>query len=132
MKEHKYPEIINITQQMLSIDYTSMMAHKILQQTYKIRGDTNNREKYHTIEFGLLKSILQTGDGKTCETGWHVIQVAEEYFILDMLDAQLTQQSLINLGGTCDKMDVTQDGGNTTYYFDVSLVFEGYKEEMGK
>lgn len=36
MKKSNYEEIIRITQQMLSIDYTSMLAHKILRQTYEI------------------------------------------------------------------------------------------------
>ena len=30
---------------MLSIDYTSMIAHKILRQTYKVIGDTTNAAK---------------------------------------------------------------------------------------
>src|SRR4030095_8777298 len=56
MKKSKYTEIIDATKKMLSIDYTDMEAHKILQQTYKILGDTANRNKYHDIEFGLLNS----------------------------------------------------------------------------
>ena len=63
-------ELIIITKQMLSIDYTSMLAHKILQQTYKMIGDTVNATKYKTIEFGLLNSIVKNGDGKSCATAW--------------------------------------------------------------
>jgi hypothetical protein len=63
---------------MLSIGFTSMFAHKYLQNTYKILGDTDNQKKYHDIEFGLLRSIVNTGNGKTCETGWHVTQIEEE------------------------------------------------------
>ncbi len=111
---------------MLSIDYTSMFAHKYLQQTYKILGDSINRNKYHDIEFGLLFSITKSGDGKTCETGWHVTQVEEEYFILNMIGADLQSQSLISSGkNTCDKMVVkTEEGENMTYYFEVNKVIE--------
>src|SRR6476659_8210151 len=45
MKESKYAEIVAVTKQMLSLDYTDMGAHKILQQTYKMLGDTANAKK---------------------------------------------------------------------------------------
>lgn len=126
IKNKNYQEVINITQSMLSIDYTSMFAHKYLQQTYKILGDTANQKKYHDIEFGLLYSITKSGDGKTCETGWHVTQIEEEYFILSMIGAQLQQQSISRGGNnTCDKMVVKTDAGETkTYYFEANKVFE--------
>lgn len=128
MKKSNYQEIIKITKEMLSIDYTSMIAHKILRQTYKAIGDTINAKKYKTIQFGLLNSIVKNGDGKTCETAWPVIKIEEEYFILDMIDAKLIQQSIDNNGGLCDKMDVKVDNDEKTYYFETSKVFEGYKK----
>jgi hypothetical protein len=128
MDKSNSQEIIKITKQMLSIDYTSMIAHKILRQTYKIVGDTINAAKYKTIQFGLLNSIVKKGDGKTCETAWPVIQIEEEYFILEMVDAKLQRQSIDNDGGLCDKMEVKVDGNKKTYYFETSKVFEGYKK----
>jgi hypothetical protein len=129
MKSSKYPEIINVANKMLSIDYTDMEPHKILRQTYKILGDTVNAKKYHDIEFGLLNSIVKKGDGKTCGTGWPVIQIAEEYFILDMLGAKLIRQSVDNTGGLCDKMEVQTAQGPKTYYFEISKVFGGYNKQ---
>ncbi len=129
MEKSNSQEIIRITKAMLSIDYTSMLAHKILRQTYKIIGDTLNATKYKTIQFGLLYSITDSGDGKSCETAWHVIQTSEEYFILQMLGAELKRQSIDNSGGLCDKMEVkTEEGENKIYYFETSKVFEGYKK----
>ena len=77
MAKSEYSQVIRITQQMLSLDYTSLIAHKILRQTYKIMGDTTNATKYKTIQFGLLNSITHKGDGKTCATAWPIIQLAE-------------------------------------------------------
>lgn len=129
MDNSDYPGIVRITKAILSIDYTDMMAHKILQQTCKAMGDTLNWRKYHDIEFGLLNSIVRNGDGKSCKTGWPVIQVEEEYFILAMLGANVQQQSLVNDGGLCDKMEVKMDNKKKkTYYFDVTMVFKGYKK----
>ena len=129
IEESDYPEIIKITKQILSIDYTDMLSHKILRQTYKILKDEKNEQKYKTIQFGLLKSITNNRNGQTCESGWSVIQVTEEYFILDMLGAKLKSQSIDNTNGICDKMIVqTEEGETKTYYFETSKVFEGYKK----
>ncbi|MBL0336841.1 MAG: hypothetical protein IPP73_16410 [Chitinophagaceae bacterium] len=40
MKIKDYQALIIVTKQMLSIDYTSMIAHKILRQTYGYLGDS--------------------------------------------------------------------------------------------
>jgi len=127
IKNRNYQEVIRLTKAMLSIDYTSMFAHKFLQQTYKILGDSIDRVKYHDIEFGLIYSIIRSGDGKTCETGWHVTQIEEEYFIINfVLDADFREQSISNSDhNMCDKMVVKTDKGETeTYYFEANKVFE--------
>jgi hypothetical protein len=128
MKNSKYPQIIDVAKKMLSIDYTDMEAHKILQQTYKIVGDAANQKKYHDIEFGLLNSIVKNGDGKTCQTAWPVIQVEEQYFILEMLGTKLLKQS-IDPNGPCDRMEVQTEEGKKVYYFGISKVFKGYNKQ---
>jgi len=127
MKQSAYQQIINICKQLLSIDYTSLMAHKIIRQTYEFTGDTLHAKQYKAIQFGLLKSIVANADGTTHETAWPVIQVAEEYFILQMLGAEMHKQTTERNGGMFDKLEVTEDGKEKTYYFEVSKVFEGYK-----
>jgi hypothetical protein len=128
MRKAKYADVVAIAKKMLSIDYTDIEAHKILQQTYKILGDAANQQKYHDIEFGLLNSIVKNGDGKTCQTAWPVIQITEEYFILEMLGAKLLKQS-IDSTGPCDRMEVQTDEGKKVYYFEISKVFKGYNKQ---
>lgn len=134
IEKKNYQEVVNLTKQMLSIDYTSMFAHKYLQQTFKIIGDTVNQKKYKNIEFGLLYSITESGDGKTCETGFHVTQIEEEYFILNMIGAQLQSQSISSGGkNMCDKMIVKLDEGETKiYYFEANKVFEQERKMFQK
>jgi hypothetical protein len=127
MKKAKYADIVEVAKKMLSIDYTDMEAHKVLQQTYKILEDASNQKRYHDIEFGLLNSIVRNGDGKTCQTAWPVIQVAEEYFILEMLAAKLLKQSVAS-GEACDRMEVQADGAQKVYYFEISKIIKGYNK----
>ena len=129
MSESNYDSVISITKNMLSIDYTSMTAHKVLRQTYNIIGDTINSKKYKTIQFGLLKSIVNSGDGKSCKNAWSVIQISEEYFILKMLETKLSTQTIDYNGGVCDKMDVENENGEKViYYFEISNIFNGRKK----
>ena len=121
-----YSEVIRLSKAMLSIDYTSQVAHKYLQQTYKIIGDIAKRNKYHDIEFGLIYSISLSGDAKTCATSWEVVQVEEEYFTLAMIGAKLKKQSIDKSGAKiCDKMEVVnEDGKDEVYYFDITKLFQ--------
>lgn len=123
-----YQEVLTLTQAMLSIDYTSMFAHKFLRQTYKILGDSTNARKYHNIEFGLLHSIIDKGNGKSYETAWPVTQVEEEYFILNMLGINFRSQTLVDTNGyICDKMEGIDENNQTqVFYFDVKKVFAKY------
>jgi len=134
IKNSNYQDVIRLTKAMLSMDYTSMFAHKFLQQTYGILGDTLNQKKYHDIEFGLLNSIINSGDGKSCETGWHVTQIEEEYFILNMMGAQLQSQSISHSRkNACDNMVVKmEDGQINTYFFEANKVFEMESKMFGK
>ena len=124
--------VMRNTKLLLDIDYTSMLAHKYRQQTFKILGDDVNQKKYHEIEFGLLNSIVRSGDGKTCGTAWPVIQIEEEYFILKMSNAALESQRTTTDGGLCDEMTVKTDEGERTYFFDVSRIFEKRREMLDK
>ncbi len=133
MSKSQYDNIISITKKILSVDYTRMLAHKILRQTYKVLGDTVNANKYKSIQFGLLHSIVDNGDGKTCATGWPVIQISEEYFILSMMGAKLISQSLARKDQVvCDAMEVSIEGETKEYYFDIRRIFNEYDKMLKK
>jgi hypothetical protein len=127
-----YSGLIQAGKKILSIDYTDMRAHKVLQQTYKILRDESNWKKHHDIEFGLLRSIVKNGDGKSCKTAWPVIQLEEEYFVLEMLGAKLLKQSIESKGDLCDRMEVSTDEGKAVHYFGVAKVFEGREKRGSK
>jgi hypothetical protein len=135
LKNKNYEGVVRLTKAMLSIDYTSMFAHMYLQKTYKILGDTVNRNKYHAIEFGLIYSIIKSSDGLTCETGWHVTQIEEEYFIINVVLGLEFQQQEISSSkkNTCDKMTLkAEDGKTEIYFFEANKVFEMERKMFGK
>lgn len=128
IKESNYQQIITASKKILSIDYSNMMAHKILSQTYETMSDTINAKKHKTILAGLLNSIIKNGDGNTCKTAWPVIQVTEEMFILQMLGAKIQNIEVGNRSGLCDKFEVEVNKTSINYYFETSNILKGYKK----
>ncbi|HEX4303400.1 MAG TPA: DUF4919 domain-containing protein [Rhizomicrobium sp.] len=124
LKAEDAPVIRDKAEQILSLDFTDMWAHKLLRQSCAILHDDACADLHHFLEFGLLRSITGTGDGKTCATGWEATQVKEEYVMLAMLGLRFTQQALISDGGhACDAMSVVDENGAAqTYYFNIDVM----------
>jgi hypothetical protein len=82
-------------------------------------GDYPAHFRHLAFYYGLLRSITAQGDGRSPETAWKVIAVAEEYAVLRHLDAKVKEQSL--LVGMIDQMECDLDGQSVTFYFDVKI-----------
>ncbi len=109
-------------EKLLSVDYIDMYGQKFLRQSCVLLKDDACAQKAHFVEFGLLQSITTSGDGKTCKTGWDVVMVKEEYFVLAMLNTRVKMQSL---AGGCDVMSVVDsEGKEATYFFRIGAVLE--------
>lgn len=133
-QDGKDQNVMELAQKMLSIDYTSMVAHKYLSLAYKYSGDSLNYHKHFDIEMGLIRSITKSGDGKTCETGWHATQIEEEYFLIRMIEGDFKSQSLIyGKNNTCDKMEFVNKEGKTEYiFFEINKLFESEMKAFKK
>ena len=75
-------KIAAAARRILSVIYIDMDAQKLLRQACTILKDQACADRHHFVEFGLLKSIVTSGDGKSCETGWQAVSIDEEYFVL--------------------------------------------------
>jgi hypothetical protein len=64
-----------------------------------------------------MESLFRSGDGKTCKTAYHAINVNEEYMILDWIHAKPAGH---NSQRGCDVFDVQLEGKPAKIYFDVS------------
>lgn len=79
--------------------------------------------------YGLMQSVMQSGDGLTPKTAFKVISVAEEYSVLREFGAEVQRQTLTE--GPCDKMDCQYpDGKIVTLYFDVSIPMKAFNREL--
>jgi hypothetical protein len=83
--------------------------------------------RYRNMYYGLLSSIVDSGDGKTSATAFKVISVDEEYTLLNFMGADVKRQSL---QGACDVMETMIEGKPVTIYFDVSIPLKAMQREF--
>ena len=78
----------------------------------------------------VINTILNSGDGKSSKTGWHVVSVGDEYSILNILGYEFGgEQSLI---GRCDYLAVKKNKDNINgFYFDVTKILESEEKLFG-
>ena len=82
-------DVAKLAYDILERDYTSIAAHAALSQNLSIYPTV--REFHGAVRNALVKSIVNSGDGKSPETAMYVIGFAEEYEALQELG--LTQES---------------------------------------
>lgn len=80
----------------------------------------------------LVQIILETGDGKTEETAFHVLNVSHEYDILNILGYEFDgKQELTEK--KCDFLSLkTNEDRLPGLYFDVKQIFKGYEATLLK
>jgi hypothetical protein len=97
--------------------YVAYIAHSKLQHVQQA-------EFHKSIFSGLLKSILDSGDGATARTAWIVISIQEEYAVLRLLGLKPSKQSLSHLDGHAFDLIECRDpksDGALTVYFNVDI-----------
>ena len=124
-----YAEVKKLAKSILDINYLNMTAHRMLSWASEALGDSVESKRHLDIEIGLLRSIGQSGSGANCREGKVVIDVEEEYFVMQIMGWKLRRQHTVSDGDiTCDLMEVVDsDGNERKEYFNVNIVFENYR-----
>lgn len=129
--EGKHAEVKKLAQSILDLNYLNMTAHRMLSWSLDALGDSVASKCHLDIELGLLRSIGQSGSGKNCKEGRIVIDVEEEYFVMQVMGWKLKRQRTVSDDDvTCDLMEVVDsDGNERRAYFNVNIVFENYSRK---
>ncbi len=118
----EYEKAAASSEKLLGSNYLDLNAHFVAFAAHKHLGRTEKAGFHKYVFDGLLKSITDSGDGKTMETAFIVISTDEEYTLFNVLGLRPSQQSLVNENGHhYDKMTVTDPKTNqtSTYYFNI-------------
>lgn len=103
----------------------NIQPHMTLAVCLEKLGDQAKADHHRDIADGFLDAIAKTGDGKSVETAFKVITIAEEYAMMSALGLKMKSQSLMNKDGHA--FDVfaatTQSGTAVTVYFNIDPIF---------
>ena len=123
-----YDEIIKLANHSLSDFPFDLKQLNFLSYIYHLKGE-DEAAKMASLKFhSILNAIFSTGDGKKCETGFHVILVEHEYLMLNVFEIESKGQSLI---GNCDYLSFEKgkykvDG----IYFNIEKMLENESKAL--
>lgn len=92
-------EIIKLANHSLSDFPFDLRLLNFLGYVYHVKGNEELAQKTSFKFHNIINAILSSGDGKQCETGFHVLVVSHEYVVLNVFELETKSQSLI---GKCD------------------------------
>lgn len=123
-----YDEIINLANHSLSEFPFDLTQLKYLAYIYHLKGDPVAAKiasfKFHSI----VNAILSSGDGKKCETGFHVLLVNHEYMLLNVFELESNSQSLI---GNCDYLSFEKGKYNVDgIFFNIEKMLENESKAL--
>lgn len=117
LAEADYDKIIQLAKVCLKQFPFNINQMKMMAFAYNKKGDSDTSAKLMGQTFDIIKTIMQSGDGKSEATAYHVISVGNEYDLLRMLNLQSESQTLI---GNCDKLILEKNSrGLTDIFFNV-------------
>ncbi len=98
----------------------------VLCTIYNDRGDKADYDLNRRRFRGIAAVIMASGDGRTKETGYHVISVSDEYMFMSAIGLQVAgHQSFTDI--KCDYPEAKENSRHIKgLYFDVRQLFEGY------
>lgn len=135
IKENNSKNIVKIADLILQIDFTDIRVHVMKAQALRDLGEPKAERFHRLIAHMLFRSIIETGDGKSFSTAWHVYRVKEEYDTLKMLGFFTTvRQSLATVGDrSYDILQMKQDKTDEVvkFYFDVTDEMNRLNQQLG-
>jgi hypothetical protein len=126
LKDKQYDQALISSEKILAANYLDINAHFGAYVANRELGHADKADFHKNTFQKLLKSISDSGDGKTMATAFVVISTDEEYALFNFMGVRPTAQALIEeQSHHYDKMTVTdpKDDQNAVYYFNIDKPF---------
>jgi hypothetical protein len=123
-----WPDLLQLSDVGLARCPVDIYLHTVRSVALRELGRTAESQQQLRWRNGLVGSILASGDGKTPETAWVVISVAEEYAVLGVFGMQFRRQSLVE--GNLDRIEAEREGDAVTLYFDPRAHFRRLEKAL--
>jgi hypothetical protein len=127
----KADELLDLTSQRLNKCPIDIIAHLYRGSAFKKLGQMIEAGIHFQWVTGLVQSVLSTGDGKTPQTAWVTISLAEERAILGFLRLRMISQTLVT-NPYRDRIEaVAVDGAKQVVYFFPEAHFSRLAKNLG-
>jgi hypothetical protein len=124
-----YKKVFELSEQWLAKCLVDADIHMLRSGAATELGDIRSYVHHYYYAFGLMQSVMQSGDGLTPQPAFKVISVAEEYSVLREFRAQVTRQTLIE--DVIDKMECKYPNDQTVIlYFNASIPIKALEAEL--
>jgi hypothetical protein len=133
LNSKNYADALRNADIVLASDYVDMDAHFVEYIADRELKNQDQAEFHKFILQGLLDSITHSGDGKSFETAFQVIQVHEEYVVLRFMGLMPSKQSMAEKNGhSYDVMETvnTKSNEKVTLYFNIDIEEKHLKESL--
>jgi hypothetical protein len=99
--------------QIIAHNMANPEGHILAMLVLRKMGKDEAADKERALVDAIVKSILDSGDGKSAKTAWFTVDPSEEYFVINVvLGMQPKGQALVQQDGHAfDKMTVVDDKG---------------------
>lgn len=123
----EYETAQKAAERLIEHGFVNIEAHVVCAQAYSALNDSENAKLHHDIAAGLIRSILNTGNGKTKETAFEVIGTFEEHVVMAVLGLPAFGSQSLMPGKPhsydCLVVDDPKTGQKVSRYFNIDLFY---------
>jgi hypothetical protein len=131
IEEQNFEKALKFADRILKERYMDIRTHFYCSYIYKQLNDSTKLDYHYNIYNGLLNSIYFSGDGKSEKTAFIVIEISEEYDLLNWLKLKWAGQSLIIKDGySFDIIEAFDDNRETELFFNIDLALKRFSKEF--
>lgn len=126
MDASDHATVARLAAEMIELEPISIRLHLLAATAFELSGNVPTSETHKEIARGLIRSILESGDGQSFETAFHVVSVEEEYAIISLFGGEPKAQSLQqHEGHAYDVITIESEDGSETgeIFFNVDQLF---------
>ena len=135
LRNKQYEKAVSSAQAILEKKFVDIEAHFVSSIAFREMKNAGRYNFHHFVTGGLIDSILDSGDGKTPETAFVIIETGEEYALLGIIGFEVVRQSLIKSNGhSYDKMETKhrKTGETAIFFFNVDIPFNWLNKQFKK
>ncbi|MHC8948869.1 DUF4919 domain-containing protein [Sphingobacterium hungaricum] len=121
-RENNIEEFIKQGEESLRKNPFDLRLNCCLMIAYEDLGDEINFDRVSRKFYAMVEAIGMSGDGNSSKTGFHVMNVSDEYVVLNILGFDSKSQRVVD---SCDYHELEENDIDLKgIYFDVSKIFE--------